>query len=409
MSLSDRLKKGMRNTILGLGLVGMLASCDGNSTIPPPNGNGPAGTVCLEDTAVNYANNIGLPLDVRILDTNNDSKGGCFTNHERDWIDELKLVYDDGVLSAGEVQSFLDYFDTVGPMIPKALNLSYKEFLVDRQFEPDVVDFVPEHLGWIPLNVILPDASLPGLYHDILGEPLTNYPINRTTSFFGLPDWQNQRRGETSTFLSELGICDLCYNTEDALNIGSLDMLFGDREVDDSGLVLKWKEVFAGNLTPGVVNRITIYTRSNDLSGEYNVADVTVDYEVHPDDRSLFDAESLRYVYAHIAPNENQFFGKEDFPFSENDSIDFGTKLGYINWRFNSLLDFSVFVFDQIGVGPYIPVEGFPNTYVMDILGAKDVYPERLRPTATQPRYRDNRVLSPYFLDFNPIPFPNEP
>ena len=407
--------KGALAAGIGLGLSACETALppNGDPDPDPDPGNGdPGNGECLSGSAQEYADSVGLPLDVRILDTARDSVDGCFTVHKREWIDQLRRVYGDGVVSLDRLRSFVDHFPTVGPMIPKAFELSYDAYRVDRAYEPDVVEFVPEHMGWIPLDKIVPRLELPGVRHRLLGDPLTNYPINEDTWSFGLPDWSNLDPSRSSTFLSEFGFCDVCTATENVLNTGSIDMnVFA--EVVGDWFELKWFDVYAGNLTPGRVAGVSVYSQFN--PDEVRVFDMSVDWEVHPDDRSLFDVGStIRFSYGHMTPNRDVIFDEEDVGFKRGDVIAPGTRLGYINPRFASYeLDFSVDVRGPFGLGPYIPIPehlgfDFDRIYVMDILGA-DVYPVRRRPQATQPRYRDKRLLSPYTVDGVMIPEPSEP
>jgi len=372
------------------------------------------GTDRIDGSPSDYASSIGLPLDVSILDNNDNVLGGAFTNHERDWIDVLKAISNEGKLTDNELQDTIEHHHKVGPMAVKALALSYKGYLEDKIHEPDVIHWTPTQLGWIPMDKIMPDSSLPAYNHANSESAITNYPINTKTTLWGPPDWTNLIQGVTSTFLSEMGACPNCNLTQDVFMTGSLDMLMR-REFQDGDLQKLYYPVYNGTLTPGKVLNIVI-NRMDDGAyfGEFDEAGITVEYKVHPDDRSVMNVSKLFYIYSHLSPNNERYFTLDDFPFRTGDNIPFGTFLGYISHYLGPFeLDFTISTVDNIGFGPYLtpPPGGIPeNEFILDILGSR-YYPERKQPKATQPRYsQDHRILAPFPLrEGGYIPEPSNP
>ena len=123
MSLSSKMKKSVRNTVLSLGLVGILASCNGDGTVPPPgNGNGSNGKVeCPFNPAVMYATekNVLSGYDLEGFGT------ACMWNPNTD---------------AGKPASFFLNDSTVG-MIDWMAELEQDDFYTDDQIQSLVTRF----------------------------------------------------------------------------------------------------------------------------------------------------------------------------------------------------------------------------------------------------------------------------
>jgi hypothetical protein len=115
MSLSDKLKKSVRNTVLGLSLVGILASCNG--TNPPPGGNVP----CPFNPAVMYATEQNVLLGYDLTGFGTDCKwnpntdlgkpADFFLNEStKDMIDWMAAIDDDDFYTDDQIQSLVTRF-----------------------------------------------------------------------------------------------------------------------------------------------------------------------------------------------------------------------------------------------------------------------------------------------------------
>lgn len=351
-------------------------------------------------TAADYAASKGLTADVSPYDTNAD---GPFTDFERRVIDVLAQMRQDG-FSTQKIQAFVQAFPNVGQLTAWAMEKSYAAYTAEKQYDSALV-FTPQTVGWVDLEGILPDWSLPSsevtrAQNQGLA-PLTNFPVNSQADAPGLTDWSNLTAGVTSTFLSKFHGCTTLSGAEDVVNTGGGDLSF----IFTSYTNKPTHQVFASLPGEGQVSILT-YPMADENGVNHTDSTIGVSYRILRNDRSAFDAPLARFAFAHVTPEnppDHYDYTAYGYQNSTNDAwIESETELGVVDKRLGSTfeLDLSIYAPSDFGFGPYLPRNGDvtsdPLAYVLDFFAAED-YPAGKQPRIVQPKYnQDIRVFAPH-------------
>jgi hypothetical protein len=127
------MKNKMKN-LLGSSLLisaSILSSCSNPSSPPIPPQPNPQ---CVSGTAIQHAQTKGLNLNVNIYDENDDSRGGCFTVHEKAFIDKLHALKTTKGINEPVLQEIVNDHPTVGPLTVSALRDHAEGWEYDQVF-----------------------------------------------------------------------------------------------------------------------------------------------------------------------------------------------------------------------------------------------------------------------------------
>jgi len=403
--------KTIKHYVVGSVLVGasLLSSC-GNSSVPP-NPNGPVPTNnpdCIVGSAVEYASDLDLGLDVGVFDSNlnrsnYDSSGvQCFTKHEKAMIDELSEIKSEGA-DPLTLQKIINDYPNAGPATVYALRASWDATLVDQEFDTSLEFYDSNRLGWVAIDRAT-GISLPGFFLRDRGlDGMTPYPVDDNVSSAGAPDWNpNPGLDEISSFLDRFPGCEGLIGTGEGFPEfwqSSSDFLYAD---------YLWGTPIPirSALPPGAkVNSIIIGNRVTSFGDEYSDSTMELKYDVHPDDNNLIGFKVVYEFLAHMVPDVSNVstdrdmwvFGKSDFGVSEGQILDADTIIAYQNPRVSSgargIYDHTIFVDEKspelVGFGPpFDTLRGFQS---LDYLAAHTMLevPKRFTAVPTEPRYAD--------------------
>ncbi|MFT4308646.1 MAG: hypothetical protein ACMXYM_04735 [Candidatus Woesearchaeota archaeon] len=412
---------------VGVGVLSaalLVSSCDTNGGVipPPPDPDPVPNPDCVSGSAVDYAREVGLDVDVSVYDSNlnrheYDAVGErCFTRFERSMIDELRSLVDEG---ADEIvlQRVVDDYPVVGPATVWALRGTWDATLADQAHNPALRFYDPDtntdHLGWIDLaggiGVSLPSTFLAEQNLD----HLTPHPIDENVHSVSPPDW-NRNPDETSTFLDRIPGCEGLLSTgEDFPTFvnSSGDYIF-------NGHLLHTPVPIRSVLPPGtVVAGVRVRDRVTWRGVEFTDGVVDLRYDVHPDDRYLIGFKAVYEMAAHVVPGpdnittdtEYWLFDTDEFsvrPGSTADGV-----LAYVNPRMaagaSMVYDHTVFVRDEhpeiSEVGP--PWDEARTMQTLDYLAAFTIpeseVPRQVTAVPMQPRYADLTIHGcQYELEF---------
>ena len=388
--------------------AGIMAGCNQSNNIyhPPQPIINPD---CIIGSAADYANKIGLPLDVSIYDDNtnkNQKETQCFTIHEKKMIDQLSVLLVEGAKQETLQQIVVDY-PTVGPATIWALEQTWNATLKDQQYDTDMQFYDTGVLGWIALDIAT-GVSLPGKILEDWGlEDNTPYPIDHNLKVMFPPDW-NPNPGVASTFLEYIPGCeDIMLGGQpypDYLWQSSADVIYSHESRSNPRPI-------RSALPPGAqIIRIHVVELEHMLGGTFNEGIVALRYDVHPDDRHLIGFDSVFEYMAHTVPNEsnlspereNWFFTVDDYNFNVGDKVGFGEIVAYQNPRYDftgPIYDHTIFVgkkyHELIGIGS--PFDERLHVQTIDYMASHYSYNELGVPRAfnafpTEPRYENMSV-----------------
>lgn len=346
------------------------------------------------------------------------SRTGALTPDYQGWLDVLTTIQQDGLVDKAKLQSYVDYFGTVGQMTLSALGKTYLGWKHDKPFYPSTPFNPPEFLGWIDLNAMLPDFDIPtNLQNKENFAYKSGYPISADSRSIGLANWSVSNTQE-STYFSVVEGYTNAVGTEMVAGTGTFDMFF-ERPTDTSGNpTVAWHKIYAANLIPGTIYNIdgiqfTFTNETPNYEESHKSFEFGVRVVVPEDDKvMLANISELLYIYAHTLPAvgpSNQDIGA--FGFQNGSTIQPGQFLGYADPYLGPAfeLDFTILAPADSGInfGPqYSQTNG--GRYVLDIAGAK-AYPQGQRPIATRTHWLDSRNYGPlYDANSNPINVPNK-
>lgn len=393
----------LRNGLIALLAAASISSC---STPPLPNGPGPRPNPdCIVGSAVDYASVRGLDLDVSVYDTNlnrssYDAVGKeCFTRHERDMIDELNAVKNEGA-DLVTLQKIVNDYPNAGPATVYALRASWNAYLEDKRFDSSLEFYDTNRLGWVALDRAF-GSSFPGQIIQVRGhDSLTPYPISSLIYSASTPDW-DPNPGQTSSFLDRFPGC------EGLIGTGQGYPEFGFQSSAD---IVFRSEVFStplpirSALPPGSkIENIFVVTEYTFFGDEFSDAYVLVSYDVHPDDNSLIGFRTVYEYMVHVIPGPQYltsnpatwFFNKDNFDYVPGDILQGNEIVAYVSPGMaagdRKIYDHTIYVYEErpelVGVGsPFDPSYGIQT---LDYLAAHTMpdVPKEFTAVPTQPRY----------------------
>jgi len=376
--------------ILSASLV--VGACDGPPVTPeppvvPPNPD------CIVGSAVEHASSLGLNIDVGIYDNNKDSRGGCFTIHEKNMIDGLYNVRKVFGIEELVLQEIVDVYRTVGPLTVSALRDHAIGWDYDQKYFS--APFFSGRLNYILAHRMVPTMLMPGLQAnpDVSGFEVGHfYPINEGVYHWIPPRMNNLEDVDmvpSETFLSRMGY-DECRRAIPQQFVGSLDIGTPDHSVNR--VYLGWPEpVKLINLIP------TTRTRGGITYNEFGLGFL---YKVDPDDKYLLNVEEVFIGVSHMFPKEfASLKTREDYllmyGFKIGGEVQPYTFLGY-NDNIGKYVDISYETTNFIYGAP----RNVTNNYVFDLLGAHfSNNPDNLGIRFAESRFDNLRIHAPCSTD----------